>query len=106
MKSRIIVCGRPETEKTELLKTVIAESGMPTIHSYSVGTVYDTPTVTFSTVPYYRNMTKIFWHNSIRLFRWDLLQSSRKVQMFSGTVLIATIVKANLSFSQSFKENA
>ena len=47
MKSRIVVCGRPETEKTELLKTVIAESGMPTIHSYSVGTVYDTPTVTF-----------------------------------------------------------
>ena len=47
MKSRIIVCGRPETEKTELLKTVISDGVMPSIHSYPIGTVYDTPAVTF-----------------------------------------------------------
>lgn len=39
MKSRIIVCGRLETEKTELLKTVISAEGIPTVHAYSVGTV-------------------------------------------------------------------
>lgn len=47
MKSRIIVCGRLETEKTELLKTVISAEGIPTVHAYSVGTVYDTPAITF-----------------------------------------------------------
>ena len=47
MKSRIVVCGRPETEKAELLKTVIPADVIPTTHTYPVGTIYETPAATY-----------------------------------------------------------